>query len=79
MFFMAFFPLFLASDSRPHTLGVMMAHVSLISLVYQTGLVLVGNAVAARLSHCERARVLARRLVGLGLLAFGIRLAIKRQ
>src|ERR1039457_13881 len=40
MFFLAFFPLFLTINSHPHTLGVMMAHVSLISLVYQTGLVL---------------------------------------
>lgn len=79
MFFMAFFPLFLASDSRPFTLGVMMAHVSLISLVYQTGMVLVGNAVAVRLSQYQRARALAGRLVGLGLLGFGFRMAIRRQ
>jgi len=79
MFFMAFFPLFLATDSRPLTLGVMMAHVSLISLVYQTGLVLVGNAVAVRLSRVQGAGVCARRLVGLGLLGFGIKLALKRQ
>ena len=79
MFFMAFFPLFLTADSRPHTLGAMMAHVSLISLVYQTGLVLVGNAVAVRLSRFQHARILARRLVGLGLIGFGIKLAVKRQ
>jgi leucine efflux protein len=36
MFFMAFFPLFLPTASQPHTLGVMIAHVSLISLVYQS-------------------------------------------
>jgi threonine/homoserine/homoserine lactone efflux protein len=79
MFFMAFFPLFLTTDSRPATLGVMMAHVSLISLVYQTGLVLVGNAVAVRLSRFQHAVVWARRLVGLGLLGFGIKLAINRK
>jgi threonine/homoserine/homoserine lactone efflux protein len=79
MFFMAFFPLFLTTDSRPVTLGVMTAHVSLISLVYQTGLVLVGNAVAVRLSRFQHAGVLARRVVGLGLLGFGIKLAINRK
>ena len=79
MFFMAFFPLFLTSDSRPATLGVMMAHVSLISLVYQTGLVLIGNAVAVKLSRFQHAGVLARRLVGLGLLGFGVKLAISRK
>jgi threonine/homoserine/homoserine lactone efflux protein len=79
VFFMAFFPLFLAAESRPHTLGAMMAHVSLISLAYQTGLVLVGNAVAVKLSRFQHARILARRLVGLGLIGFGIKLAIKRR
>ena len=79
MFFMAFFPLFLTRDSRPLTLGVMMAHVSLISLVYQTGLVLVGNAVAVKLSRFRQARVLARRLLGLGLLGFGLKLAVNRR
>jgi len=78
VFFMAFFPLFLAADSDPLTLGVMMAHVGLISLVYQTCLVLVGNAVAVRLSRVQGARVWGRRLVGLGLLGFGVRLALKR-
>lgn len=79
MFFMAFFPLFLTRESRPLTLGVMMAHVSLISLAYQTGLVLVGNAVAVRLSRFRQARVLARRLLGLGLLGFGLKLAVNRR
>ena len=68
MFFMAFFPLFLTTASRPRTLGLMMAHVSLISLVYQTGLVLVGNAVASRFSRFPQAGLWARRAVGLGLI-----------
>src|SRR5208337_3212850 len=55
LFFLAFFPLFLTADSRPQTLAIMMAHVSLISLVYQTGLVIIGNAVAVRLSRFQRA------------------------
>jgi leucine efflux protein len=79
MFFMAFFPLFLTPDSRSQTLVVMMAHVSLISLVYQAGLVLVGNAVAVKFSRFEHARVLAKRLVGLALIGFGITLAINRR
>jgi leucine efflux protein len=79
MFFMAFFPLFLRTGSRPYTLGVMMAHVTLISLVYQTGLVLVGNAVAVRFSQFQNARVVARRLIGLGLFGFGIKLAVNKR
>jgi threonine/homoserine/homoserine lactone efflux protein len=74
MFFMAFFPLFLTNESSPLTLGVMMAHVSLISLMYQTGLVLAGNAVAVRFSRFRHTRLWARRLVGLGLLGFGCKL-----
>lgn len=79
MFFMAFFPLFLTPDSQPQTLGVMMAHVSLISLAYQAGLVFVGNAVALRFARFQHARVLARRLVGLGLIGFGIKLAVNKR
>jgi threonine/homoserine/homoserine lactone efflux protein len=79
MFFVACFPLFLTPASRPRTLGVMMAHVSLISLMYQTGLVLVGNAVAVRMSRFPPVRIWARRRVGLGLLGFGLKLAIKRS
>ena len=79
MFFLAFFPLFLTINSHPYTLGVMMAHVSLISLVYQAGLVLIGNAVAVRLSRFQHIRAWARRLIGLGLLGFGLKLAFNRK
>jgi leucine efflux protein len=79
LFFVAFFPLFLAPASKPSTLAIMVAHVSLISLVYQTGLVFVGNAVSVRLSGFSRAGVWASRLVGLGLLGFGIKLAISAR
>jgi leucine efflux protein len=79
MFFMAFFPLFLTSGSPPHTLGSMMAHVTLISLAYQTGLVLVGNAVAVRLARFQQLQVWARRFVGLGLVGFGLKMALNRK
>ena len=42
-------------------------------------IVLVGNAVAVKLSRFHCARALASRLAGLGLLGFGLKLAIKRQ
>jgi threonine/homoserine/homoserine lactone efflux protein len=79
MFFMAFFPLFLTAGSHWPTLVIMMVHVSLISLLYQTALVLVGNAVAVRLARVEGIRVWARRVVGLALISFGIRLAVHRR
>jgi threonine/homoserine/homoserine lactone efflux protein len=79
MFFMAFFPLFLRAGSGPLTLIVMMVHVSLLSLLYQTLLVIVGHAVAVRLSRFRRVRGLAQRLVGLALIGFGVKLAVNRR
>ncbi len=79
MFFLAFFPLFLTADSHPAVLAVMIAHVSLICLIYQSGLVFVGNAVAVKLSGFRSARLIARRLVGLGLIAFGLKLAVGKR
>ena len=79
MFFMAFFPLFLAPGSGAITLVAMMIHVSLISLLYQSGLVLLGHTVAVKLAGSPRARLVSRRLVGLGLIGFGVRLAINKR
>jgi leucine efflux protein len=75
MFFMAFFPLFLSAEPRPMTLFILMAHVTVISFLYQTVLVLVGNAVARRLSRWKYARSVATRLAGVALIGFGIKIA----
>lgn len=79
MFFMAFFPLFLAAGSTAATLAIMMLHVTGISLAYQTGLVLIGNAVARKLSRVKHARSMARRLAGAALIGFGIKLALNNK
>jgi threonine/homoserine/homoserine lactone efflux protein len=79
MFFMAFFPLFLNPESGPITLMVMMVHVTIISFLYQTGLVLVGNAVARYLSRWKCARKVATRLAGLALIGFGAKLALDNR
>lgn len=79
MFFMAFFPLFLSTHSKPATLAVMMVHVSTISFLYQTALVLVGNAIARRLSHSKYARLIATRLAGIALIGFGAKLAFNNR
>ena len=76
MFFMAFFPLFMDSNSSLFTLIALMMHVSIISLLYQTGLVLVGNAVATFLSRWKWSRRIASKLLGVVFIAFGVRLAI---
>lgn len=79
MFFMAFFPLFLGKNPRPVTLVTMMLHVTAISLLYQTGLVLVGNAVARRLSRWKYSRMIASRLAGIALIGFGVKLAFNNR
>ena len=75
IFFMAFFPLFLQPDSRPATLLIMMMHVTLISLIYQTFLVLVGNAVARYVSRWKYTKIIASRMAGIALIGFGLKLA----
>ncbi len=79
MFFMAFFPLFLSSESTPMTLLTLMVHVSAISCLYQTSLVLVGNAVSRRLSRWQYAKVIATRLAGIALIGFGVKLALNNR
>ena len=79
MFFMAFFPLFLRADASALTLGILMLHVTLLSFLYQAGLVIVGNAVAKRLSRIRAVRVIATRLAGVALIGFGLRLALDGQ
>jgi threonine/homoserine/homoserine lactone efflux protein len=79
IFFMAFFPLFLSTESRPMTLFILMVHVTAISFLYQTGLVLVGNAVARYLSRWQYARFVATRLAGVALIGFGIKIAFNNR
>ena len=79
LFFVAFFPLFLRPEASATTLIVMMAHVTLISFLYQAGLVLVGNAVARRLRAMPSARLIATRAAGIALVGFGVKLAISNR
>jgi threonine/homoserine/homoserine lactone efflux protein len=75
----AFFPLFIQPQASGLTLAVMMAHVTVLSLLYQAGLVLFGNTVAARLRSLPSARKVATRLAGLALIGFGIKLAVNNR
>ena len=79
VFFMAFFPLFLSPESKQVTLFTLMAHVTIISFIYQTGLVFVGNMVAQRLSKWRYARLVATRLAGVAFIAFGVKLAFSNR
>ncbi len=76
LFFVAFFPLFLRPGSSIDTLVAMMVHVTVISFLYQTGLVLVGNAAARRLRAIPAVRTIATRLAGIAIIGFGVKLAI---
>ena len=77
MFFMAFFPLFLSPESTPLTLVILMVNVFVISLLYQTCLVIAGNAVTGKLVRWPWARRTAIRLAGVALIGFGVRLAVR--
>lgn len=79
LFFMAFFPLFLRPESTSATLAVLMLHVTCISLVYQTLLVITGNAAARRLSRWQYAPLIAKRMAGLALIGFSIKLAFSNR
>ena len=79
LFFVAFFPLFLRPGSSNTTLVAMMAHVTDISLLYQAGLVLVGNVVASRLRAIPSVRRIATRLAGIALIGFGVKLATSNR
>jgi leucine efflux protein len=79
LFFVAFFPLFIQPQASALTLAVMMAHVTVLSLLYQAGLVRVGNGVAARLKALPSARKVATRLAGLALIGFGLKLAANNR
>ncbi len=79
LFFVAFFPLFLRPGSSNATLVAMMAHVTIISFLYQAGLVLVGNAVARRLKSIPSARKIATRLAGIALIGLGVKLATSNR
>jgi threonine/homoserine/homoserine lactone efflux protein len=79
MFFMALFPLFMSYATRPATLVVMMAHVTLICLLYQTCLVLVGKRTVRLFARKRRLRRVATRLSGAALIGFGVKLALDNR
>lgn len=79
MFFMAFFPLFLNAESAPVTLLTLMVHVTFISFVMQTGLVVFGNAASKSLGQWNYARVVFNRLAGVAFIGFGVKLALNNR
>jgi len=79
LFFVAFFPLFLKPQASTTTIGIMMAHVTLISLVYQALLVVLGNQIATALKGIPSARKIATRLAGIALIGFGLKLAANNK
>jgi len=56
-----------------------MGHVTVISLVYQTCLVLVGNLVAQRFSQWRLIRLIATRLAGTAFIGLAIKLAYNNR
>ena len=79
LFFMAFFPLFLGNGSTPLTLLTLMLHVTAISFLYQSGLVIVGTTASQVFSRWRYARLVATRLAGVALIGFGIKLVFNQR
>ncbi len=76
VFYMAFFPLFIAPATHQGALTfvVMGALIALCTLMYGSMLVLIGNAAARRLAQQRRVTALASRLAGIFLIGFGVKL-----
>lgn len=79
LFYFAFFPLFLAEHSTPFTQAMMIAHVSVIGLLYQTGLVVAGQAARRACARYAWTGRWGRRLAGATLIGFGLKLAFNRR
>lgn len=75
LFFVAFFPLFMKPGASMATLVLMMLHVSLFSLAYQSLLVFVGHGVALRLKSFPAARKVATFGAGFTLIGLSLKLA----
>lgn len=75
LFFVSFFPLFLSPQASLPSLLLLAAHVTLISLFWQSLLVLLGHQAARRLARWPHARRWAMRLGGISLIALGLKLA----
>ncbi|RDI27418.1 threonine/homoserine/homoserine lactone efflux protein [Pseudacidovorax intermedius] len=74
LFFVAFFPLFIAPGASAVTLPLMMLHVTLLSLLWQGLLVVMGREVARRFARRPAARTVATRLGGMALVGLGLKL-----
>lgn len=79
MFFLAFFPLFLSVESTPVTLLLLMGHITVISFLYQTFLVLAGNAIARKLTQWKIVRSVSNLLAGIAFISFGVKLAFNNR
>lgn len=74
LFYFALLPLFFRAPVTAESFGTMVACVSGVSLVYQGGLVVAGNAAARRLGRLPSARLLVQRVAGLTLIGFAVKL-----
>jgi leucine efflux protein len=76
VFYMAFFPLFIdpARDPGLATFAVMALLIALITLLYCTGIIFIGDALARRLRDNRRFGNWMQRAAGVFLIGFGIRL-----
>jgi leucine efflux protein len=74
LFYFALLPLFVRAPFTPASLAEMAGVVTGISLLWQGGLVLVGNTVVQRMRALPSARSIAQRVAGLAFIAFAVKL-----
>ncbi|HYG06754.1 MAG TPA: leucine efflux protein LeuE [Stenotrophomonas sp.] len=78
IFYMAFFPLFIdpARHQGMATFATLAALVAVLSVAYCSLLILIGHGLARRLHQHPRVGGWLRRVAGLGLIGFGVRLGV---
>ena len=76
LFYFALLPLFFRAPVTAGSLATMVGCVSGVSLLYQSALVLAGNAAAQRLARRPGVRRMAQRLTGGLLVAFAVKLMV---
>ena len=76
VFFAAFFPQFVSAEPEPLHFLIMVAHVTLISLIFQLGFVFIGNRIAAHWAGVSWIGYAIRGLASLIMVSFGVKIIL---
>ena len=76
LFFAAFFPQFVTTPPEPLHFLIMVAHVTVLSLIFQLGLVFLGNRIAPHWAGVSWMGLAIRGLASLIMVSFGVKLIV---